>query len=107
MGVVVVVVFVFLYFKFLSQNVTPLMKATLNYGLNFIKHVDCGGEVSKEAHKVLIEKQFKIVDFYCWLRKWELYYLANMERQMVTFAIYNEFFVNLFLCKRLWILKMD
>ena len=32
------------------------MKATLNYGLNFIKHVDCGREVSKEAHKVLIEK---------------------------------------------------
>ena len=29
------------------------MKATLNYGLNFIKHVDCGREVSKEAHKVL------------------------------------------------------
>ena len=46
------------------------MKATLNYGLNFIKHVDCGREVSKEAHRVLIEKQFKIVDFYCWLRKW-------------------------------------
>ena len=62
------------------------MKATLNSGLNFIKHVDCGREMSKEAHKVLIEKQFKIVDFYCWLRKWELYYLANMERQMVTFA---------------------
>ena len=63
------------------------MKALLSYGLNFIKHVDCGREVSKEAHKVLIEKQFKIVDFYCWLRKWELYYLVNMERQMVTFAI--------------------
>ena len=54
------------------------MKAALNYGLNFIKHVDCGREVSKEAHKVLIEKQFKIVDFYCWLRKWEFYYLTNM-----------------------------
>ena len=53
MGVVVVVVFVFLYFKFLSQNVTPLMKATLNYGLNFITHVACGREVCKEAHKVL------------------------------------------------------
>ena len=39
------------------------MKATLNYGLNFIKHVDCGREVTKEAHKVLIEKQFKIVEF--------------------------------------------
>ena len=61
-------------------------KSYYNYGLNFIKHVDCGREVSKETHKVLIEKQFKIVDFYCWLRKWELYYLANMERQMVTFA---------------------
>ena len=61
----------------------PLLKAALNYGLNFIKHVDCGREVSEW----LIEKQFKIVDFYCWLRKWELYYLANMERQMVTFAI--------------------
>ena len=55
------------------------MKATLNYGLNFITHVDCGREVSKEAHKVLIEKQFKFVDFYCWLRKWEFYYLTNME----------------------------
>ena len=32
------------------------MKATLNYGLNVIKHVDCGREVSKEAHEVLIEK---------------------------------------------------
>ena len=62
------------------------MKATPNYGLNFIKHVDCNREVSKEAHKVLIEKQFKIVDFHYWLRKWELYYLPNMERQMVTFA---------------------
>ena len=37
---------------------TPLMKATLNYGLNYITHVDCGREVSKEAHKVLIEKKF-------------------------------------------------
>ena len=88
------------------------MTATLNSGLNFIKHVDCGREMRKEAHKVLIEvlikvlidvdcgremrkeahkvliaKQFKIVDFYCWLRKWELYYLVNMERQTVTFAI--------------------
>ena len=63
------------------------MTATLNSGLNFIKHVDCGREMSKEAHKVLIEKQFKIVDIYCWLRKWELYYLANMKRQTVTFAI--------------------
>ena len=34
------------------------MKAILNYGLNFIEHVDCGREVSKEAQKVLIEKQF-------------------------------------------------
>ena len=40
----------------MSQNVTPLMKATLNYGLNFITHVACGREVCKEAHKVLIEK---------------------------------------------------
>ena len=76
------------------------MKATLNYGLNVIKHVDCGREVSKEAHEVPIEKQFKIVDFYCWLRKWELYYVANMERQMVTFAIYDEVLGNLFLCRR-------
>ena len=44
----------FLYFKFLSQNVTPLMKTTLNYGLNFIIHVGCGREVRKEAHKVII-----------------------------------------------------
>ena len=36
------------------------MKATLSYGLNFIKHVDCAREVSKEAHKVLIEKQLKL-----------------------------------------------
>ena len=49
------------------------MKATLNYGLNVIKHVDCGREVSKEAHEVLIEKQFKTVDFYCWLWKWEIW----------------------------------
>ena len=63
------------------------MKALLSYGLNFIEHVDCRRKVSMEAYKVLIEKQFKIVDFYCWLRKWELYYLVNMERQTVTFAI--------------------
>ena len=55
------------------------MKAALNYGLNFIKHVDCGREVTKEAHKVLIGKQLEIVDFYCWLRKWEFYYLTKME----------------------------
>ena len=48
----------------MSQNVTPLMTAALNYGLNFIKHVDCGREVTKEAHKVLIGKQLKIVDFF-------------------------------------------
>ena len=76
------------------------MKATLNSGLNFIKHVDCGREMSKETHKVLIEKQFKIGDFYCWLRKWELYYLANMEREMVTFATEDEVLGNLFLSKR-------
>ena len=29
-----------------------------------IKHVDCGREMSKETHKVLIEKQFNIVDFW-------------------------------------------
>ena len=28
------------------------MKTTLNYGLNFIIHVDCGREVRKEAHKL-------------------------------------------------------
>ena len=63
------------------------METTLNSGLNFSKHVDCGREVSKEAQKVLIRKQFKIVDFHYWLRKWELYCLANMERQMVKFEI--------------------
>ena len=42
----------------LLYGITPLMKAALNYELNFIKHVDCGREVSKEAHKVLIEKKF-------------------------------------------------
>ena len=61
LGVVVVVIgFVFLIFW--SQNVTPLMNITLNSGLSFIKHVDCGREVSKEAHKVLIKLK-KIVDF--------------------------------------------
>ena len=48
------------------------METALNSGLNFIKHVDCVRGVSKEAHKVLIEKTKKFVDFYCWLRKWEL-----------------------------------
>ena len=42
-----------------SQNVTPLMETALNSGLSFIKHVDCGRGVSKEAHKVLIEKTKK------------------------------------------------
>ena len=65
---------------FLIQNVTPLMETALNSGLSFIKHVDCGRGVSKEAYKVLIEK--KNVDFYCWLRKWELCYLESMERQL-------------------------
>ena len=76
--------FLFLFYQFLfvffSQNVTPLMETALNSGLSFIKHVDCGRGVSKEAHKVLIEKTKKIVDFYCWLRKWELCYLESMER---------------------------
>ena len=75
------------------------METALNSGLSFIKHVDCGREVSKEAHKVLIEKTKKIVDFYCWLRKWELCYLESMERQMVAFATDDDFFVNLFLCQ--------
>ena len=75
------------------------METALNSGLSFIKHVDCGRGVSKEAHKVLIEKTKKIVDFYCWLRKWELFYLESMERQMVAFATEDDFFVNLFLCQ--------
>ena len=95
---VVFVLSVFVCFSF-SQNVTPLMETALNSGLSFIKHVDCGREVSKEAHKVLIEKTKKIVDFYCWLRKWELCYLESMERQMVAFATEDDFFVNLFLCQ--------
>ena len=33
------------------------METALNSGLSFIKHVDCGRGLSKEAHKVLIEKQ--------------------------------------------------
>ena len=41
------------------------MKTTLNSGLGFIKHVKCGREVSKEAHKVLFKikkncSQFKL-----------------------------------------------
>ena len=36
------------------------MKATLNYGLNFIIHVGCGREVRKEAHKVLLKKDLKL-----------------------------------------------
>ena len=91
-------VFVFSIF-FSSRNVTPLMETSLNSGLSFIKHVDCGRGVSKEAHKVLIEKTKKIVDFYCWLRKWELCYLESMEKQMVAFATEDDFFVNLFLCQ--------
>ena len=95
--------FLFLFYQFLfvffSQNVTPLMETALNSGLSFIKHVDCVRGVSKEAHKVLIEKTKKIVDFYCWLRKWELCYLESMERQMVAFATEDDFFVNLFLCQ--------
>ena len=35
------------------------METALNSGLSFIKHVDCGRGVSKEAHKVLIEKTKK------------------------------------------------
>ena len=49
----------FLFVFFFSQNVTPLMETALNSGLSFIKHVDCGRGVSKEAHKVLIEKTKK------------------------------------------------
>ena len=55
--------FLFLFYQFLfvffSQNVTPLMETALNSGLSFIKHIDCGRGVSKEAHKVLIEKTKK------------------------------------------------
>ena len=96
----VVFVFVLSVFvcSFFSQNVT-LMETALNSGLSFIKHVDCVRGVSKEAHKVLIEKTKKIVDFYSWLRKWELCYLESMERQMVAFATEDDCFVNLFLCQ--------
>ena len=76
----------FCIFNFFESKCYSLMKATLNYGLNFIKHVDCGREVSKEAHRVLIEKQFKIVDFYCWLRKWELYYKEIYTKKHAVFV---------------------
>ena len=55
------------------------METALNSGLSFIKHVDCGRGVSKEAHKVLIEKTEKNVDFFgngnyviwkAWRGKW-------------------------------------
>ena len=62
LGVVVVVVIGFVFLIFWSQNVTPLMNINLNSGFSFIKQVDCGREVSKEAHKVLIKIK-KIVDF--------------------------------------------
>ena len=62
LGVVVVVVIGFVFLIFWSQNVTPLMNSNLNSGFSFIKQVDCGREVSKEAHKVLIKIK-KIVDF--------------------------------------------
>ena len=52
--------FCFGLFFFFGQNVTPLMETALNSGLSFIKHVDCGRGVSKEAHKVLIEKTKKL-----------------------------------------------
>ena len=55
-------VFVFSIF-FSSRNVTPLMETSLNSGLSFIKHVDCGRGVSKEARKVLIKKTKKIAGF--------------------------------------------
>ena len=62
---VVVAFLLFLFYQFLfvfffSQNVTPLMETALNSGLSFIKHVDFGRGVSKEAHKVLIEKTKKL-----------------------------------------------
>ena len=47
--VFVVSVFVCLFVRF-SQNVTPVMETALNSGLSFIKDVDCGRGVSKEAH---------------------------------------------------------
>ena len=59
---VVFVISVFVCF-FFSQNVTPLMETALNSGLSFIKHVDCGRGVSKEARKVLIKKTKKIAGF--------------------------------------------
>ena len=68
------------------------METALNSGLSFIKHVDCVRGVSKEAHKVLIEKTKKFVDFYCWLRNWELCYLESVKMQMVAFATEDEFF---------------
>ena len=72
------------------------MNITLNSGLSFIKHVDCGREVSKEAHRVLIK-----IKENCRLLEWELCYLANIERQMVAFATEDDFFfVNRFLFKR-------
>ena len=68
------------------------METALNSVLSFIKHVDCDRVLSEEAHKVFITKQ-KSCRFSCWLLKWELCYLANIERQMVAVI----FFVNRFL----------
>ena len=62
------------------------METALNSGLSFIKHVDCGRGVSKEARKVRKNKKN------CWLRKWELCYLESMERQMAAFATEDDFF---------------
>ena len=46
--------------------------------------------------KYLLKK--KNVDFYCWLRKWELCYLEKHGEATAT-ATEDDFFVNLFLCE--------
>ena len=86
--------FFFSFWVFLIQNVTPLMETALNSGLSFIKHVDCGRGVSKEAYKVLIEK-----------KKCRFLLLASEMGIMLSgkhgeaTATEDDFFVNLFLCE--------
>ena len=84
------------------------METALNSGLSFIKHVDCGRGVSKEAHKVLIEKTKKKCRFLLLASEMGIMLSGKHGEENGSIkATEDYFFVNLFLCKRQWILYIN
>ena len=83
----------FWFLTFVESKYYSLNSAALNSGLSF-------KSIKRERNRTKCVLRLKNVDFYCWLRKWELCYLESMERQIVAFATEDGSSVNLFLCER-------